>query len=74
MNTEIDEGANLRNAYLTGAQLMRPNLAGACLDGAYLSAANFRDAVVTGASFEHAIWDQATTWPNGRASAHPPRT
>ncbi len=67
-------GANLRNAYLTGAQLVRANLTGARLDGAYLIATNFRDALVTGASFDHAIWDQATTWPNGRQSAHPPRT
>ena len=65
-------GANLRSTYLTGAQLVGADLTGACLDGAYLIAANFRHAQLDGVSLDHAIWDEATTWPDGRQDARGP--
>ena len=64
-------GGNLRGAYLTGAQLVRADLTGACLDGAYLIAANLRHAIINDATFDHAIWDQATTWPDGEQHSRP---
>ena len=58
-------GANLHGAYLTGAQLDGADLSGALLDDTYLLTTNFGHAVLNGATFEHAIWDQGTTWPPG---------
>ena len=68
------QDANLRGAYLTGAQLEGANLTGACLEGAYLIATNFRDARMEGISLAHAIWDEATTWPDGHPHIRGPVT
>lgn len=66
-------GANLRGAHLTGAQLVGADLTGACLDAAYLIATNFRNARLDGISLDGAIWDHATTWPDGEPHARAPR-
>ncbi len=60
------------SAFLTGAQLVGTDLTDASLTGAYLIATNLRNATITGARFDRAIWDQATTWPDGGHSAVPP--
>jgi uncharacterized protein YjbI with pentapeptide repeats len=64
-------GANLRTAFLTGAQLEWARLDGACLDGAYLIATNFHHATMNEVTLRGAIWDEATTWPNGTQSPPP---
>ena len=74
------KGANLRNAGLTGANLKDAGLHGAVLSGADLTGANLEGAGLEGANLEganlqganlrgavllNALFDEATSWPNG---------
>lgn len=57
--------AGLHSADLTGADLTGANLEGAGLEGANLERANLQGANLRGAVLLNAVYDGATTWPNG---------
>jgi uncharacterized protein YjbI with pentapeptide repeats len=57
--------AGLHGAILAGADLTGANLEGAGLEGANLEGANLQGANLRGAVLLGALYDDATSWPNG---------
>jgi uncharacterized protein YjbI with pentapeptide repeats len=57
--------AGLHGAVLSGADLTGANLEGAGLEGANLEGANLQGANLRGAVLLNALYDDATSWPNG---------